>query len=54
MPPARLILLLAAVIAMAGLTIWAVVGLGGPGALPGFGLVALLAAGALLLWRRRQ
>ncbi len=52
MPPARLILLLATVIAMAGLTIWAVVGLGGPGALPALGLVSLLAVVVLWLMRR--
>ncbi len=52
MPPARLILLLAAVIAMAGLTIWAVVGLAGPGALPVLGVISLLAVVGLW-WMRR-
>lgn len=52
MPPARLILLLAAVIVMAGLTIWAVAGLGGEGALSVLGIVALLAVVALW-WMRK-
>ena len=50
MPPSSFAILLLVVIAAAGLTVWAVASAGAPfGAV---GLVALLAATALRLWRR--